>query len=81
MGGCCSYCNKNQDAMDEEEDSEEAFQERALNPEPGPAPPDPDNPAIPPNHISVYNTTDNPLDGKEEFVENELSPLSDSNDI
>ncbi|EAY23568.1 hypothetical protein TVAG_119040 [Trichomonas vaginalis G3] len=74
MGSCCS---KTEALGAEEEDSEEGFQEIQGMPEPGQPPPPAENPINSPSHISIYHNADNPLDGKEEFPEVELSPVSD----
>ncbi|EAY04264.1 hypothetical protein TVAG_390340 [Trichomonas vaginalis G3] len=77
MGNCCS---KGEEIVEEEEDSEENFQEVPGMPEVGQPPPPAENPVSPPNHVSVYHNTENPLDGKDEFQEIELSPVSDHPD-
>lgn len=77
MGGCCSN-----EAIEETEleDSEEMFKEVPnMPPEPEPLSPL-DYPIYAPTHISIYHNTENPLDGKDEFPELELSPVSDHYD-
>lgn len=74
MGCCCS----GEDSDYSTDDPEANFEVPEGLPDPGPSPPAPENPLAAPNHVSIYYNTTNPLEGKDELPELELSPISDT---